>query len=108
MYTCSQCMWSVSVSVSVSVCVCVCVLFHNIFSYYHQVLAVLLADGWVSLTQLQMMSDHGSQQEGGDYTYHADCPSHSTQAPEIVLHIICNQIAMEQILIPYMYLLVSS
>ena len=45
-----------------------CVLLHNIFPYYHQVSAVLLVDGWVSLTQLQMMSNHGSQLEGGAYT----------------------------------------
>ena len=37
--------------------------------YYHQISAVLLADGWVSLTQLQMISDHGGQQEGGAYMY---------------------------------------
>ena len=43
------------------------VLLHNISPYYSQVSAVLLANGWVSLTQLQMMSDHGSQQEGGTY-----------------------------------------
>ena len=54
---------------SVKLDITVHVLFHNIFPYYHQVSAVLLADGWVSLTQLQIMNDHGSQQEGGAYTY---------------------------------------
>ena len=39
------------------------VLLHSISPYYHQVSAVLLADGWVSLTQLQMMSDHGRKVE---------------------------------------------
>ena len=44
-------------------------VYYSIFPYYHQVFAVLLADGWVSLIQLQMMSDHGSKQEGGAYMY---------------------------------------
>ena len=49
-----------------SICI---ILLHSISPYYQQVSAVLLVDGWVSLTQLQMMSDHGSQQEGGAYMY---------------------------------------
>ena len=49
-----------------SICI---TLLHNISPYYHQVSAVLLVDGCVSLTQLQMMSSHDSQQGDGTYVY---------------------------------------